>query len=93
MSVDDDKVGLALSLLRYIRNVMNLELGDQAFDYTFPELDVPGSGKRRFGYLLSLTPRTDDQFESLQFIFNDFLECGITEAAREVFQNMWYYAN
>ena len=59
LSVDDEKVSLALSLLRYARNVMNLELGNQAFDYTFPELDMPGSGKRRFGYLLSMTPRTD----------------------------------
>lgn len=50
---------MALSLLRYARNVMNLELGNQAFDYTFPELDMPGSEKRRFGYLLSMTPRTD----------------------------------
>lgn len=83
--MDDGKVVLALSLLRYVRKVMHLELGDQAFDYTFPELEVPGSGKKRFGYLLSMMPRTDEQFESLEYMFTDFLECGLAEAARDIF--------
>ena len=93
MSVDDEKVVLALNLLRYIRKVMNLELGDQAFDYAFPGLETSGGDKRRFGYLLSVIPRTDGQFESVEYICEDFLECGATEAARDLLQNMWYYAN